>query len=521
MTERTNKSGHMAKTIRPWVFLPPFLLLMLTIILNFVDQKAFIDLTGRAKQFMVGDMGWLFSLTGVACLVAVVLTYFSPLGKVRLGGPDAKPLLSKPSWFAVTLCTTIAAGILFWGTAEPLWHLSSPPASLGIEAGSPTAVKFAMETMYLHWTFFPYAFYTVPVIVFSFAYYNMNRSFSVGSQLAPLMQSSRQVHYDTLIDAIVLFAVAAGISSSFGTAIMNISSGLDALWGVGNSKIGWVSIAVVGTIIFTISSGTGLMKGIRILSDANIYLYLTILAALLVFGPSLYSFGLGTEAMGGFLDNMFSKALFTGTSAGDAWPAGWTMFYWSNWMAWAPVSAVFLARIAYGYTIREVISMNFIIPGCFSALWMTLLSGSTLNFQTTGQIDLIAIMQENGVAAVAYAVLGHLPFAGILILIYLVAVMISFVTATDSTTNAMASLCTSGIDRADKEAPLFLKVIWGVTIGAIALIFITVLDLEGIKMMSYLGGFPALFLGILSVVSLAIIMWKPQAYDTSIKKDGR
>ena len=103
MTERKNMGGHMLKTIRPWVFLPPFLLLMLTIILNFVDQKAFIDLTGRVKQFMVGDMGWLFSLTGVACLLTVVLTYLSPLGKVRLGGPDAKPLLTKPSWFAVTL----------------------------------------------------------------------------------------------------------------------------------------------------------------------------------------------------------------------------------------------------------------------------------------------------------------------------------------------------------------------------------------------------------------------------------
>ena len=512
VTENENSKAA-SQTFRPKVFFPPFILLILTIILNFADRESFIALTTKAKDFMVGDMGWVFSIIGLMCAGTILFAYFSPLGKVRLGGPDAKPLLNKFSWFAITLCTTIAAGILFWGTAEPMWHLAYPPKSLGIEAMSPQAALYAMETMYLHWTFFPYAFYTVPVIVFAFAYYNMNRSFSVGSQLSPLVTDDRQRKLNTVIDAVVLFAVAAGISSSFGTAIMNMGGGLNALFGIDNSTTLWVIITIVGTIIFTISSGTGLMKGIRILSDFNIYLYVAIIVALMVFGPSMYSFALGTEAMGSFLDNMFTKALFTGAAADDSWPASWTMFYWSNWMAWAPVAAVFLARIAYGYTIREVIMMNFIVPALFSAFWMTILSGVTINFQMTGVVDVLAVMNEQGSAAAAYAVLGQLPLSGLIIAIYLVAVMISFITATDSTTNAMASLCTSGIKEADQEAPLTLKIIWGLMIGAISLIFITVLELEGIKMMSYLGGFPALFLGIFSLVSLMVIMNKPEKFN--------
>lgn len=499
--------------LRPFVFFPAFILLVLTIVISFVNYDAFLNMTTAAKDFMVVDMGWMFSITGIMSVIVMILVYFSPIGKVRLGGKDAKPILKKSSWFAITLCTTIAAGILFWGTAEPMWHLVYPPESLGIEPMSAEAAKFAMETMYLHWTFVPYAIYAVPTIMFGFAYYNMKRSFSVGSQISPLISRKNQKKLNGVIDAVVLFTVAAGIGSSFGTAVMNMGGGMNALFGIDNTKSLWIMITIVGTAAFIISSGTGLMKGIRILSDINVYLYYVIIAALLILGPSVYFFSLGTEAFGGFADNLFSKALFTGASAGDTWASGWTMFYWSNWMAWAPVAAVFLARIAYGYTIKEVVMMNFVIPSIFSTVWMTILSGTTINFQLTGRVDVIGIMNEQGSGAAAYAVLGELPFAGVIIGIYLIAVMISFITATDSTTNAMASICTTGISDGSKEAPLLIKITWGIIVGAVSLIFITTLGLDGIKMLSYLGGFPALFLGILSILSLFMIMKRPERFD--------
>ena len=55
---------------------------------------------------------------------------FLPLGNVVLGGPDAKPILSKANWATITLCTAMAAGALFWGVAEPAYHLASPPVDI-------------------------------------------------------------------------------------------------------------------------------------------------------------------------------------------------------------------------------------------------------------------------------------------------------------------------------------------------------------------------------------------------------
>ena len=499
--------------IKPIVFFPAFILLATSIILSFVDYSSFLKVTTLAKNFMTVQCGWLFSLAGITCLFVIIGAYFSPLGNVRIGGPAAKPLLKKTSWFAVTLCTTIAAGILFWGTAEPIWHIASPPASLGIEPMSPAAAKFAMETLFLHWTFIPYAIYAVPTIVFAFAHYNMKRSFSVGTEISPILKTRHQQRVNTIVDAVILFAVAAAISSSFGTSVMNMGGGINALFGVDNNKSLWIVITLLGTIAFIISSGTGLFKGIKMLSDLNVYLYYIIIAAIILLGPTVYMFSVGTEAFGGFLSGIFDKALFTGAAASDTWATGWTTFYWSNWMAWAPVTAVFLARISYGYKVKEIITMNFLIPSAFSAIWMTVLGGTSINLQMTGKVDILGIMNEQGSAAAGYAVLGSLPFSELLIGIYLLAVIISFVTATDSTTNAMASICTNGISDGAQEAPLYIKVLWGGIVGAVALIFIATLGIDGIKMLSYLGGFPALFLGVLSIISLVYIMGRPQKFD--------
>ena len=498
------------KKINPIVFYPAFILLVFTIILNFSHKDTFLSLTTAAKNFMTNQLGWLFSLVGVACLVALALVYFSPLGNVRLGGQNAKPLLTKWSWFAVTLTSSIAAGIVFWGMAEPLYHLAYPPSSLALEPMSPQAGKFALETMYLHWTFLPYAMYCVPTVVFGFAYYNMKKRFSVGSQISPVLGKiigeHDQKRVDVIIDAILLFAIATGIASSFATAIMNMGGGINALTGIQSGKGLYIILTIAATVLFTIASASGLLRGIRILAEFNVYLYYLIIAVMVIFGPTVYIFSLGTEALGGFLSSLFDKALFTGAAASDSWPSDWTTFYWTNWMAWAPVVAIFLGRIAYGYTIKQVITMNFLIPAGFSILWMTIFSGTAINFQMTGKVDLLAIMNEQGTGAPGYAVLRELPLSSILIVIYLIAVIVSFATATDSTTNAMSSICTQGIKGAEEEAPLLLKILWGSIIGIISVIFLATFGVDGIKMLSYLGGFPAIILGILSLISLFLIM---------------
>jgi len=149
-----------------------------------------------------------------------------------------------------------------------------------------------------------------------------------------------------VIDAVCLFALVAGMAAALGTGILMIGSGL------------------------------GLMKGIRILSDINTKLLLGLALVPLFFGPGLWLLmSDGGTALGDYVVNFIPRTFdFTASD----WAKDWTIFYWAVWLAWAPVTACFLGRIAYGRTVREFMLVNFILPSIFAITWMTIFGGTSL-----------------------------------------------------------------------------------------------------------------------------------------------
>lgn len=104
-----------------------------------------------------------------------------------------------------------------------------------------------------------------------------------------------------------------------------------------------------------------------------------------------------------------------------------------------------------------------------------------------------------------YQGINVLPFAKIIIPLFLFITFISFVTAADSTTNAMAALTSTGITKETEEAPLWTKVMWGVGLGVIALVMLGMAGIDGIKMLSNLGGAPATIFEILAFISVLVL----------------
>lgn len=507
------------KSLKHWVFWPPFVLVLAASILSFTDKDAFTAITTGANDWVIANVGWLFSSAGLFMVALCVGIYFSKLGKVRIGGEDAKPLLSFRNWFAITLTTTIAAGITFWGIVEPIYHLTDPPVSMDLQANSAEAAIFSMSTMYLHWTITPYAIYCIPALMFAFAYYNMKQPFSIGSTLAPLLGDKIHGKWGKVIDAVCLYTLALGMAAAMGTSILNLSGGINYLFGIQSTTLLWAVIAVVVMVTFIVSASTGLMKGIRILSDINFKLFLLIIIFIFVVGPTAYLLNLGTESFGYYLTHFFEKSLFTGAAANDQWPQWWTTFYWANWFSWAAIAALFLGRISYGYTVRTFIIVNFVLPSIFGGIWMTIFGGTSIYMQMTGG-NLGEILTTRGPEALVYEVLAAIPLSEFFIPIYLFIVFISFVTAADSTLAAMGGISSTGITPESPEPGVLIKVIWGATIGVVAWVMISFAQLDGIKMLSNLGGVPAVLLGIGIIISLMKVVNSPEQYDKTIKSDN-
>ncbi|MEQ8748811.1 MAG: BCCT family transporter, partial [Amphiplicatus sp.] len=134
------------------MFWTPALVLILALGASLVDFDGFLAAATAANGWILDHFGWLFSVATFAAVVLIAFVFASPLGAARIGGEGAKPILSSWSWFAVTLCTTIAIGILFWGTTEPIFHVTAPPAFTGFGPGSDEARRFALSALFLHWT---------------------------------------------------------------------------------------------------------------------------------------------------------------------------------------------------------------------------------------------------------------------------------------------------------------------------------------------------------------------------------
>jgi len=471
----------------------------LLVLASLLDPVSFLARATQLNNLVLKLFSNGFSLAAFLFVATCIWAGFSPLGKVRIGGHVAKPLLSRWNWMAISLTTTIAIGIVFWGTAEPLYHLYAPGGT-GIEPGSSEAQKFSMVSMYMHWSFTPYAIYTIPGLTFALVYYNLKKPFSLSSPLTVLTGRPIPKLASDLLDALALLALLLGLSASLGTGILSISGGITRLTNIPSSTILLSGIAVAIIAAFFISSATGLHKGIRILSDINTKIFLAIIVFIIVTGPILTIGKLGGESVIQYVRDFIPRSLTLAPFNDRAWLNSWTVFYFAVWMAWAPLAGLFLGRIARGYTVREYILINLVIPATFSLIWMTIFGGLTLSIEASDPNVLHNVLIEDGPEHVLYKVLDYLPLslfmAGLIVLVS----FISYVTAADSNMDVIANLCSAentetDMDTLDKPGRLIgLKLIWATAVGAAATIMTVLSGVDGIKMLSNLGGLPALFI---------------------------
>ncbi|MBT8220625.1 MAG: BCCT family transporter [Bacteroidia bacterium] len=504
----------MKKQLRHRVFWPPFIFILASAIYSLLDVDAFLVNATSANDWVLDTFSWAFSWCGFAFLLIVVITYFSKFGNVKIGGADAKPKLSKWRWFSITLCTTIATGILFWGTAEPLYHMHLPPQDLNIIPASPEAARFAMSTMMMHWSFTPYGIYTLAALLFAIVYYNMNQPFSLSSMLYPIMGDKVHGVWGDIVNIICLYSLVAGMAASLGVGILNISGGISSFFEIGSTSLLTILIAFAIVITFILSAASGLMRGIRLLSGWNIWVFVFIAVFMFVFGPTKEIIISGWQGISGYFQTFLFRSLDTGIGEPDRWTKSWTIFYWANWLAWTPISALFLGRLGLGYDVRTFIRFNLLYPSLFSMVWMSIFSGTSLYVDNlNGEQGLYTLLQDVGPEMVVFNMLEYIPFTDLLTIVFIVAAFISYVTAADSNTSAMSGISAVGITPDNPEAPIMIKVAWGSLIGIISWVLITYAGIDGIRMASNLGGLPALVIVILIGAGLVKILVKGDNLD--------
>ena len=504
--------------LRPAVLLIPSIIFAIVIAAGVIYGDTFITVLKQVFEKLMGSLGWMVSLTMLLFVIFMIVIIFHPIGKIRLGGPNAKPKMNYWQWFTVALCAGIGTGVVFWGAVEPLLFTMEPAPSLGLEPGSDDAVIWAMRTTYLHWTIVPYAIYVTFGLILAYVCYNMRQPFNVSSGFVPLMgEKATKGKFATVVDVLTVFALVGGIAGTLGYGILQLSKGLEVVFDIKSTAYVCIIITAVIMVAYLSTSISGLKKGIMWLGDKNTWFYIILLLFLLVCGPTTYIFNLFTQSIGSFANHFVESITYTAPfTDGEMWPQWWDQYWWVDWLSYGAIMGLFFVRLGYGRTLREFVIVNWIMPSVFGFIWFSIFGGTVLHDQLFKGVDHYAQYKADGMEVMTFTAFDGIPGSMIIKAFMILIIAISFITLANSMISTVASMSvkfTGGKSGVEEEAPVPLKVFWGVLIGAASLVFTLTGGVDGIKMVKTFAGFPILFVGILMLAGFVFYMAKRPRND--------
>lgn len=465
------------------VFIIAVSIALLFVLWGVLDPAGLAKGSTAALHLTTEKFGWFYLLVTLGFLVFAFYLAFSRFGKIRLGDDTDRPQYSKTSWFAMLFSAGMGIGLVFYGVAEPLSHYMDPPP--GVTPKTPEAARQAMRYTFFHYGLHAWAIYTVMGLALAYFSFRKKRSSLISSTFYPLLGEKTNGPIGKSIDVLAIIATIFGVATTLGLGTLQINGGLSHLLGWPANFTIQLSIIGVVTVLYLISATTGLDKGIRILSNTNLYVAVAFMLFVLFAGPTAFIFEVLTTTIGSYFQNLFQMSLALSPFSAGSWIQDWTLFYWAWWISWAPFVGMFIARISRGRTIKEFVLGVLLVPTLFGFLWFSVMGGTALNLEIFHNGQLGAVVQED-LSAGLFATLEQLPLANILATIATLLIITFFITSADSATFVLGIFSSNG----SQNPSLSTKLTWGIIQSSIAATLLYSGGLEGIQSTAILAALP-------------------------------
>ncbi|MEO7129777.1 MAG: BCCT family transporter [Dermatophilaceae bacterium] len=402
----------------------------------------------------------------VTFAVAMLLTV-SPWAKARLGGLAA-PEYSRFKWIAMIMCTLLAGGGVFWAAAEPMYHyISTPPYFEGQAAVDPATI--AMAQSFVHWGFLVWAILgSLGALVML---YGVERGMPLRPRtlLYPVMGDRILTsRVGSVVDIVCIIAVVAGTVGPIGFLGLQVAYGLHRIFDIPNVYGVQLGVIVVLTVITIISVLSGIDKGIQLLSRINVWMAIALLALVLAVGSLGFVLTTWVSGLATYTTDFIGMSLFQGD---PKWVSGWTIFFFGWFLGYAPLMAIFIARISRGRTARDLLVCSAVIPPIATTLWFTVLGGTGIWIEQNTPGAISGPLETDGLPAAVMAISENLPLAGVLAIGFLLLTITFVATTADSMSYAIAQACT-----VHDYPARWLRGLWTLIMGAAAAALISIGD---------------------------------------------
>ncbi|HKM24913.1 MAG TPA: BCCT family transporter, partial [Corynebacterium sp.] len=463
------------------------------------------DVFGAATTWILSNLGWFYILGVTVFLLFLIVVAVSRYGHVRLGADDERPEYSTLVWFAMLFAAGIGTILMFWGVAEPISHFANPPIG-DVAPESTEAARQAIAITHYHFGLHTWTIFALPALCFAYFIYKRKMPPRVSSIFSPLLGSRVYGPIGRTIDVIALIGTIFGVATSVGLGTLQINAGLNDLFGLTFSPVVQVAIIVVVTTVACLSVAAGLDRGIKILSNVNIWMSIGLLIFVIIAGPTVMVLKGTIESFGIYLSRLPELAFWNNAIPNSpdnaTWQNTWTVFYWAWTITWSPFVGIFIARISRGRTIREFVAGVLGLPVVFSLIWFGVFGASSFLIEQDGGglVDRVAV--EGDIPGALFEFLSHYPAATFMSGFGILIVVIFFTTSVDSAA-MVTDMIASGKEPA--FAPTHQKVTWAVLMGAVAAVLLAATGeggLSALQQIIIVIGLPFFVMGFIMMFSL-------------------
>ena len=415
------------------------------------------------------------------------------LGRVRLGGSDAKPRYSYPGWLAMLFAAGVGIGLMFFDVLEPVTHTLNPP--LGIDASdTESATAAGMSAAILHWGLHAWGVYALVGLALAFFCFNRGLPLTMRSAFYPLFGDRVWGPFGHVIDVTAVLATIFGLATSLGLGAEQIAGGLSYLFDIAPSPSTKVALIAGIISIALVSVVAGLDKGVKRLSELNMGLAGLLLLFVLFAGPT---FVIARTIVTSSIDYLYYLPQMSNWIGRDdtAFYHGWSTFYWAWWISWSPFVGMFIARISYGRTAREFVTWVLIVPTVIGIIWMSVFGGTALHQLLTDGYRGVA---DAAPELALFKMLEGLPFTEFVSAVALLLIAIFFVTSADSGSLVIDTITAGG----KMDTPVQQRVFWCVLVGLVAVVLLLGGGMSSLQALAISVGLPFCLLLLLMCASL-------------------
>jgi glycine betaine transporter len=420
------------------------LTILLACLWIFSTPVNFFNSVENASLWVRDYFGGFYLYLGFGCVVFLLIFALLPIGKKRLGGKT--PEYSFFSWMAMLYSAGMGSGILLRATQEPVFMQQNPPIDTGV-----SSEILSLEYVFYHWGLTAWAFYVFFALIMGYSFFIKKEKLAISTVFSAKSNSiSLQ-----LIDFLAIITTVVGLVASLGMGAKQVEDGANFLMGSNENLIDYSATALI-FLGAGYSAYRGIHKGIQRISNINIILTLALLFFVFVQSDVLLIFDRFFSALYHYIIDFIPMSLALGKyDPGKEFLTDWTYYYWAFWLAWAPFTGVFIARISRGRSMRQMILGALIVPSLSSFFWFSVFGSEAFSFiEEWGSYS----GEFSNVFSSIFVFLTEYPLGSVTVVITLILLLGFLITSADSAIFVLSMFT----DRGKEEPKKSYRLIWTV-----------------------------------------------------------